>query len=383
MGKIRFGIVALAAVMLVPGAGSADTLAVDFEAPTYGLGAVHGQDGWSSLGSVGSGCALYDVEVVDATAYPYEGLGEQALRISNARTSGCFGDQTFSKSLADEAGEPDADAAGMSGGTRQSYFSASWTFASTKPNHFQKGLQVVASPDRGDGARMSWIQMTDSQNGIDVNFFGYDSTLGGTCSDLTNFVFTQIADGLDRTQPHTIEVEMFLLEGNNNDIVRVYIDGELAHEGKSWEDFFRLCQPIGGTDAISRTVDSVLFRVAGAARPIFAGRGFLIDNFASASRLLGTSIVADPVVELDDLPVLDLAATLTSELGEPLEGKTVEFRAGASETLCTDVTDASGHASCEALPSLVPLVLALGYTADFNGDAVYEGSEDDAELIVL
>ncbi|HEX9713023.1 MAG TPA: hypothetical protein VGB52_10805 [Actinomycetota bacterium] len=120
MNKYGTGAVVLAAAVLMPVAGHADEVATDFEPPTHSLGTVHGQDGWTSLGSVGSGCAPYDVEVVDASAWEFDNLGDQSLRISNAVTSGCFGDQTFSKAVADEAGEADADAGGLSGGTRQS-----------------------------------------------------------------------------------------------------------------------------------------------------------------------------------------------------------------------------------------------------------------------
>src|SRR5438874_709739 len=59
----------------------------------------------------------YDAQVVSTTAYPdasgYNFVG-QALRISDAVTSGSFGDQTFSPGLADEAGETIADNAGLS-----------------------------------------------------------------------------------------------------------------------------------------------------------------------------------------------------------------------------------------------------------------------------
>ena len=69
-------------------------------------------------------------------------------------------------------------------------------------------MNITVSPDRGDGARMSWIQMADTPTGLEVNFYGYDTTLGGTCGDLDNFVFNTIASGLDRTGPHNIRVTM-------------------------------------------------------------------------------------------------------------------------------------------------------------------------------
>ena len=60
----------------------------------------------------------------------------------------------FSKQLADEAGEASAQGDGVSG-PRQRFFEAKWRFAATVPAAEQPVLQVVASPDRGDGARMN------------------------------------------------------------------------------------------------------------------------------------------------------------------------------------------------------------------------------------
>lgn len=251
---------------------SADNLAVDFE--SYTIGTVNGQDGWSSLGAAGMGCAIYDHAVTNNT-YGFSTFGAQSLRLSNAVTSGCFSDQTFSKSLVDEAGESSAVNGGLSGGTRQDYFEAQWDFASTTPNSEQPGLSVVASPDRGDGARMSWIQMTDTSSGLEVNFYEYDSDVDPGCSTNGNdgFVFTNLASGLDRTVPHTVRVSMSFLDGPNNDIVKVYVDGNLEHTGGSWEDYFRDCE---GNP--TRPVDSILFRTAGAAATGTSGKGFLIDN---------------------------------------------------------------------------------------------------------
>lgn len=269
-----FALLLVVALVLSVKTVLADTTAIDFESPAYSTGTIHLQDGWSSSGAAGSGCAVYDHAVV-SNSYGYTSFDGQSLRISNAVTSGCFGDQTFSKSLADEAGEStssDADNGGMSGGTRQPYFEAQWEFASTTPGAEQAGLSVVASPDRGDGARMSWIQMADTPGGLEVNFYDYQIDANPPAGD---FVFTQVATGLDRTIPHTIKITIQFVDGPENDIVEVYVDGTLMHTGTSWEDYFRQNQPPG-----TRTVDSILFRTSGTAVPGTAGSGFLIDNLS-------------------------------------------------------------------------------------------------------
>ena len=257
----------------------AASLATGFEGFT--LGNVNGQSGWSKTGA-------YDVEVV-ANTYGYSSFGSQSLRISNGFGLGAFGDQLFSAPLADEAGETEAVNGGFSGGTRQPFFQASWDVASTVPGAEQPGLQVVASPDRGDGGRMSWVQMADTSTGLAVNFYGYDTTLGGTCADLDNFVYATITETLDRTVPHNIKITMEFMDGINDDVVKLYVDGVLVHTGKSWEDYFRNCEAPS-----SRTVDSVLFRVNSSV-PTTMGKGFLIDNFAGYSGPISeTTVVVDP-----------------------------------------------------------------------------------------
>jgi hypothetical protein len=260
----KFNLISLATIattLLFAPLAHADTLSVNFEPSTYSVGNINGQDGWSSTGS-------YDQGVVSSPVIS----GSQSFRISNAVTSGSFGDQTFSKSLTNEAGETTAENAGLSGGARQSFFEASWDFKSTSPSAEQPGLAITASPDRGDGARMSWIQMKDTPTGIDINFYDYQSGAPNTGNGV-GFVYTNIATGLDRTLTHNIKVTMQFVDGPGNDIVKVYVDGVLKHTGDSWEDYFRE-QELNNT----RTVDSILFRASGTASPATAGNGFLIDN---------------------------------------------------------------------------------------------------------
>ena len=107
----------------------ADSNAADFE--NFTLGEVQGQDGWTS-GHGSSFCPVYDVAVVSNTS-GISSFGTKSLRISNAITCGSFNDQTFSKSLVNEAGETSAPTSTFSGGTRQPYFEAQWDFMSAAP----------------------------------------------------------------------------------------------------------------------------------------------------------------------------------------------------------------------------------------------------------
>ena len=158
------------------------------------------------------------------------------------------------------------------------HFEAAWTFASTVKDAQQPGLSVVASPDRGDGGRMSWIQMTDEADGLAVNF--YDVRGRGNPA---NFVESFLVHGLNRAVPHTIALSMDFREGPSNDIVRVYVDGRLRHTGTSWENYFRFDSEAAGTGNMVPIVNRILFRTGGVAAPATSGKGFLIDNLLVAT----------------------------------------------------------------------------------------------------
>jgi hypothetical protein len=127
--------------------------------------------------------------------------------VSNAVISGSFGDWVFSPSLTDEAGETSAAGDGFSDGTRKTHFVVSLDIASAVPGSEQPGLQISFSPDRGDGARMSFLRVRDTSVGLDVDFADYQSGITGPgCDD--NFVTSEVASGLDRSVPHSLQLSM-------------------------------------------------------------------------------------------------------------------------------------------------------------------------------
>lgn len=265
----------------------ADTVSVNFENPPYLTGPINGQDGWKALGSVGSGCAVYDQEVFAHILYPV--FGSQSFRISDAVTSGCFGDQAFAKPLTDAVGEVDATAGSFTEGTRQAHFEMQFDIASAVPTAQQPGLHVSVSPDRGDGSRMSYLRFEDGEAGIDVFFYDVQGT-----SDPANFVQTQIGTGLGRTIPHTVKLTLDTLGGPSNDVVKVYIDGLLVHTGTSWENYYRYDSEASAEQS-PRIVKSVIFRSSGTAVPGDAGNGFLFDNLNlfSGPILIGPPLTKD------------------------------------------------------------------------------------------
>lgn len=277
----------------------------------FALGNVNGQFGWSSTGA-------YDQEIVDNT-YGYATFGCKSLRISNAVTSGSFGDQTFSYSVANEAGETIAENGGQSGGTRQSRYEAEFDIATTKPDSQQSGLVISVSPDRGDGARMSYLRFEDDEDGIDAFFVDVQSS-----SDPANFVETQVADDLSRATPHTIKFVIDFVDGPlqavpapANDVVEIYVDGALVHTGTTWENYYRYDNESNPTLVdTSRTVDSLIIRAGGSAVPANDEEGFLFDNMS-----IETKMTPGPVVETSAVTVCKYADTYPENT--PLEGWTL------------------------------------------------------------
>lgn len=261
-------IISISALTLAPQAAQADSLSVDFE--SYTTGNINGQNGWTKTGG-------YDVEVVESPVLS----GSKSLRFSNAVTSGSFGDQTFSASLADEAGDAQAVNGGQSGGTRQNHFEAEFKIKAATST-YQPGLFLSVSPDRGDGARMSYLGFADTADGIDVTFYDVQSVV-----DPAVFTPTLVADNLSREAAHTAKLVIDFVDGPSNDIVKIYLDGNLVHTGTTWENYFRFDNESNPSLADeSRTVDSLLFRAGGTAAPATQGLGFLIDDITLSSSIV-------------------------------------------------------------------------------------------------
>jgi PEP-CTERM motif len=231
--------------------GTAGTVSVGFEAPSYSTGDINGQQGWSKTGN-------YDAQVSSGASYQ----GSQSLRISNGITSGSFGDQTFTPQLAVPAGESTVPGA-------VDTFLSSWYFKSVTGT-LQDGLGISVSADNGQGARMTYVRMgDDADNGLNLQFYDTDPT--------GNFVFQQLATNLDRSVWHRVDMDITFVDGPHNDIVQVFLDGQLLVTGTTWEDFERFGPSSDGGGGLS-PVNSLLFRAGGTAAPGTLGNGFYIDD---------------------------------------------------------------------------------------------------------
>jgi len=242
--------------------------AFDFESPTYTVGNINGQDGWSKTGS-------YDSEVDSVASFANAagfGFGAQALRISNAVTSGAFGDQTISPGLTIEAKE----------GTATSHFEASFSIGSTQATQ-QSGLFLSVSPDDGQGSRMSYVGFDDQADGIHVIF--YDVTDAGPLPTVASFNRTDVAT-INRTSAHTVKFVIDLVSGPANDVVKLYVDGILEITGTTWEDYYRYDPEQTGNGNKVPGISHLIMPVRGIASPSTLDNGYLIDNVSLSSLAL-------------------------------------------------------------------------------------------------
>jgi hypothetical protein len=280
-------LLALALTLVLTSAAGADTLGpITFESSQgYFVGDINGQPipatlpngAWSKTGP------LYDVKVVRVSDYPFAsgyGFGSQALQISDAVTSGSFGDQTFSPGLADEAGESGASNAGLSGGLRQPHFDASFLIGTSQGDTMQPGLHMSVSPDRGDGARMSYLRFEDQADGVHVFFI--DASDKGPVGTVATFRESDVAT-LSRTDSHFVQFSIDFKDGTANDTVKIYIDSKLVKTGSTWEDYYRYDPEQTPQGNKVPTVDKLLFREGGVANSANLLKGFLLDRVTLAS----------------------------------------------------------------------------------------------------
>ena len=259
--------VAALSLFALPAVAGAETNGTLFEPPSFSPGSIHGQGGWMKTGG-------FDAAIVANSGPTAAVFGAQSLRISNATTSGSFGDQTFSAPLVDGAGEATSVNGGQAGGERQPHFDATFQFMSAAPAAVQPGLAVTVSPDSGNGGRMSFLRLRDTPAGIAIDFNEVRTD--------NDFHEVEIAQGLDRSVPHTVRISMDFVAGNDNDVVKVYVDGQLKVTGKSWENYYRTAPEQGPANAVP-VVDQLLLRVSSVAQPANVGKGFLIDDVSLRS----------------------------------------------------------------------------------------------------
>ena len=251
MRKIIMGTALALSLALAGTAQAAPAVSTDFDGPTWTTGSVDDKHDWSASNP------LIDQEVVDLSG----GNGDRSLRISNAVTAGSFGDMPQSAPV-DPAGE----------NVDNDTLVQSFDFHSASES-VQANLRMSISPSDSQGTRMNFIRLEDRFDGIRV-FFNEANSTGG-------FAEKWIAT-LDRGN-HEVRFVTKFIDGNNNDIAAVYIDGQIRACGTSWENYYRFTEQRNPS-----ATDRLLWRIGskdspGDAIPANDGGGFYFDNVQSSS----------------------------------------------------------------------------------------------------
>lgn len=284
---------AVAALAGNAGAANADVDGWNFEPGWFTAGApFHGQGGWSMQ-------STFDVDVVTASTYGSPaGFGSQSLRASNAFASGGFANQPHSPSLADPAGETSSVALAGSSGDRQPHFDMRFQFRSAAAGSQQAGLAVQVAATDNLGSRQSVLVLQDGATGLEVRLFDTPNPacLSGAAGCVA-FRQTTVAGGLTRGDVHRVRLTLDFVEGPDNDVAQVFVDGSLRFTGESWENYYRNDPEQAASGNAVPLIDTVSLRMNQLAAGTM-GNGFLIDNVrvqsAPAASTDGGTILPSP-----------------------------------------------------------------------------------------
>ncbi len=262
----------------------------------FAPGSINLQGGWTTedcwgydKSESGAGPNL-DEAIVD------DGTGNKVWRISNQYSYTSYSSQPFSPRAAQVAGQAGSSLWNDFGPDHTNPYSPAHYGANPTTNLFHSGFDVrsatgaaqpgmtitVSASAKQSAVRQTYLRILDNgTNGLDMVFN----------DDFGNHT---IATGLDYGSWHHIDMDIEFVDGlidfagnpytlhpgdpgfnagdvYGNDIVKVYVDGQLAITGTSWEGYF-----YGYENGKIQAVDSLLFRVASQANTLDGG--YYFDN---------------------------------------------------------------------------------------------------------
>lgn len=313
---------------------------------SFNLGSIDQQQGWTTRDG------FVDCQTVNTTWNQsiMDVDGVRVWQLSNAVTSSTYSSQPFSPTIAGQvAGETDAalwNDRGTNGCSPQPTAFGAYADASTFYHSFtfrsatgapQPGLNVTLSASAKQSAvRMTWLQLVDNgTTGIDVRVIEAIPAAGNPTVQVAFTAPTTIAT-LNYIDTHTVSFTIDFVDGvtdnagvlSGNDVVKVYVNGSLAHTGTTWELYYYFNERIVAGTPRRQAVNAVLYRLAGTAAPATAGNGF---HFLSS-----TTANSDPQ---PPLPTIAATGFFSPVDMEPLVNAA---RAGRTVPLKFRLTDDNG-----------------------------------------
>lgn len=238
-------------------------------------GTVDLQNGWTTRDSFNtfSSVCRWDEQVVEVNS-------AKVFRMSNAFTSTTYSCQVFSAVSGQVAGESNAalwNDYGTNGASPKNPIgfganAATKTFYSkivfrSATGRAQPGLVVqLLSSAKQSTVTMSSLRIRDTgADGFELSFLDTRATDG-----VVEFKRTFIGPLLSYSDLHTIEIDITFVDGvttvgnelYGNDVVRVWLNGNLIHTGTTWEAYYYYTERITSADPRLQAVNSVQFRLS-------------------------------------------------------------------------------------------------------------------------
>jgi hypothetical protein len=281
--------------------------------------------------------------------------GDAKLRISNARTTGSFGDQLFSPTLAVAATEGDTD----------NRFDVSFVI---EPTPYQEGLVVTVSPDNGQGGRNGFLRIKHVNGGMTIEAMGSIVNDKGD----SEWETVEVASGLSVTEAHTVNMQVVKWANEAkaavvNDVFRVWIDDRDAIESTTFEAYYQ------ATGEANYATDTLLFRMSGTAAPQLEGQGLLIDDLS-----MSISTEQPPAAEGEG-PEGPVMPTVKPEVDEPAaEGEGPE--GPVMPTVKPEVDEPAAEGEGPEGP-VMPTVKPEVDDDQTEGDGVVDSEEDTDDTL--
>jgi Ca2+-binding RTX toxin-like protein len=231
----------------------------------------NGENGWTVL-AAGS-----DQEIVDL------GGGDHAFRMSSDPTSGAFAGP-YSPALSVAAGEPQTSA---------NYNSQLIKFQFKPVNGTPDGSRLEVDFGNANGTDRNNFMVIESfaaTNGIRIAVAEPDVTGSFGVAGTAPTDWRELATGIDPTVWHNVELRLTYNDGPNNDVITVYLDGELIGTTTTFENYRDAVAPGPGSthadNAEANQTSRVFFRPGANGSPNDGpggqNQGFYFDDLTTS-----------------------------------------------------------------------------------------------------